>query len=301
MAGSLQPGAQSRSPGGFYRSVGTNPLSKKYSSTSRGGKEMRLYRIEAVVLRHVYELRHNGNHLINMVYFPVVNIIMWGFLTIYLTDRQGLQSGLISSLLGGVVLWGLFYGFQRDMGQGFLEEVWTRNLISLFSSPLSVAEYIYALVCVNLIKALIGLVLESVIALLCYHFNIFPSLIEFVPFIAVLMFFGFSIGVVITSLIVRYGSKLEGLAWSFAGVLMPFSCVFYPLSTLPAFLHPLALALPTTHSFEGMRQVLAGGGFSMVDFQWGVAQDIAYVALAILLFRRMFESARSQGLLIKMD
>lgn len=262
---------------------------------------MRLYRIEAVVLRHMYELRHNGNHLINMMYFPVVNIIMWGFLTIYLTNRQGLQSGLISSLLGGVVLWGLFYGFQRDMGQGFLEEVWTRNIISLFSSPLSVAEYIYALVCVNLIKALIGLALESLIALLCYHFNIFPLLIEFVPFIAVLMFFGFAIGVVITSLIVRYGSKLEGLAWSFAGVLMPFSCVFYPLNTLPAFLHPLALALPTTHSFEGMRQVLAGGGFSMLDFQWGVTQDIAYVALAILLFRRMFESARSQGLLIKME
>ncbi|BBX46644.1 ABC transporter permease [Mycobacterium cookii] len=262
---------------------------------------MRLHRIEAVVLRHMYELRHNGNHLINMVYFPVVNIVMWGFLTIYLTNHQRLQLGLISSLLGGVVLWGLFYGFQRDMAQGFLEEVWTRNLVGLFSSPLSVAEYIYALVCVNLIKAFFGLALESVIALLCYHFNIFPLLIEFVPFIAVLMFFGFSIGVVITSLIVRYGSKLEGLAWSFAGILMPFSCVFYPLNTLPVFLHPLALALPTTHSFEGMRQLLAGGGFSISDFRSGITLDIAYLALAILLFRRMFESARSRGLLIKME
>jgi len=262
---------------------------------------MRLHRIEAVILRHMYELRHNTNHLINMLYFPVVNIVMWGFITIYLTNHQRLQPGLTSSLLGGVVLWGFFYGFQRDMGQGFLEEVWTRNLVSLFSTPLSVSEYINALVCVNLIKALIGLALESGIALLCYHFNIFPWLVEFIPFIAVLMFFGLSVGVVITSLIVRYGSRLESLAWSFAGVLMPFSCVFYPLKTLPVFLRPFALALPTTQSFEGMRQVLAGQGFSVVDFQWGLTLDAAYIALAILLFRRMFESARSRGLLIKME
>lgn len=260
---------------------------------------MRLHRLEAVILRHLYELRHNTNHLINMVYFPVVNIVMWGFITIYLTHHQGMQSGLISSLLGGVVLWGFFYGFQRDMAQGFLDEFWSRNLINLFGSPLTIAEYISALILVNLIKALIGLTLESAIALLCYNFNIFPLLIEFVPFIAVLMFFGLAGGVAVTSLILRYKSKLEGLAWSIAGVLMPFSCVFYPLNTLPALLHPLALALPTTHSFEGMRQVMAGRGFSMVDFQWGLILDAVYIAVAMLLFHKMFESARSRGLLIK--
>jgi ABC-2 type transport system permease protein len=262
---------------------------------------MQLHRIEAVTLRHVYELRHNAKHFIDMVYFPVVNIVLWGFLTSYLTHNQRLQPGIINSLLGAVVLWGFFNGFQRDMGQGFLEEFWSRNLINLFGSPLSVAEYISALIFVNLIKALIGLTLGSVIALLCYHFNIFPLLIEFVPFIAILMLFGLAIGVVTTSLILRYGSKLEGLAWSFAGVLMPFSCVFYPLKTLPVFFRPLALALPTTHSFEGMRQVMAGRGFSMLDLQWGLTLDTVYIALAMLFFHRMFESARSRGLLIKME
>lgn len=260
---------------------------------------MTLHRIEAVVLRHLYELRRNTNHLINMVYFPVVNIVMWGFITIYLTHHQGMRSGLISSLLAGVVLWGFFYGFQRDMAQGFLDEFWSRNLINLFASPLTTAEYISALIVVNLIKALIGLTLESVIALLGYRFNIFPLLIEFVPFIAVLMFFGLAGGVAVAGLILRYKSKLEGLAWSIAGVLMPFSCVFYPLDTLPTFLHPLAVALPTTHSFEGMREVIAGRGFSMVDFQWGLLLDAVYIAAAMVFFHRMFESARSRGMLIK--
>jgi ABC-2 type transport system permease protein len=262
---------------------------------------MRRHRVEAIILRHLYELRHNTNHLINTVYFPVVNVVMWGFLTIYLTNQQRLQPGLISALLGGIVLWGFFNGFQRDMGQAFLEEFWTRNHINLFTSPLNVGEYVSALISVNLVKAMIGLTLESVIALLCYHFNIFPLLIEFLPFIAVLMFFGLAIGIVIISLILRYASKLEGLAWSFAGLLMPFSCVFYPLKTLPVSLRPLALALPTTHSFEGMRQLMEGRGFSMLDFQWGLALNIVYMALAMLFFRRMFESARSRGLLIKME
>jgi ABC-2 type transport system permease protein len=262
---------------------------------------MRRHRIEAIILRHLYELRHNTNHLINTVYFPVVNVVMWGFLTIYLTNQQRLQPGLISALLGGIVLWGFFNGFQRDMGQAFLEEFWTRNHINLFTSPLNVGEYVSALISVNLVKAMIGLTLESVIALLCYHFNIFPLLIEFLPFIAVLMFFGLAIGIVIISLILRYASKLEGLAWSFAGLLMPFSCVFYPLKTLPVSLRPLALALPTTHSFEGMRQLMEGRGFSMLDFKWGLALNIVYMALAMLFFRRMFESARSRGLLIKVE
>ena len=118
---------------------------------------MRLYRIEAVILRHMYELRHKTNHLINTVYFPVVNIIMWGFLTIYLTNHQGLQPGLISCSSGESFCGDFSMGSNVTWDRDFLEEVWTRNHINLFSSPLNVAEYIYALMSVNLIKAIIGL------------------------------------------------------------------------------------------------------------------------------------------------
>jgi ABC-2 type transport system permease protein len=187
------------------------------------------------------------------------------------------------------------------MAQGFLEEFWSRNIVNLFASPLSVMDYAVGLISVNLIKALIGLTAESLIALVCYRFNIFPVLISFLPFIANLMFFGLAIGVVVTGLIFRYTTKLQVLAWSFAGLLMPFSCVFYPLKALPAFLRPLALILPTTHSFEGMRHVLAGEGFSIADFVWGLALDLIYLILAVLIFRKMLESARSRGLLVKME
>lgn len=262
---------------------------------------MKAYRITAVVLRHAYEIRHNWNHSINMLYLPVINLLVWGFFSIYLTRRDGLQPGLINCLLGAVILWGLFNSFQRAMAQGFLDELWSHNLVGLFASPLSVSEYVAGLIAVNLIKVFIGTLVQALIAGLCYHFNIFPLLIALVPFMLNLMLFALAVGIVVTALFFRYTTKLQDLAWSFALLLMPFSCVFYPLKTLPSFLRPLAWILPTTHSFEGMRQAITDGGFSTLHFQWGLALNVTYLIFAMLFFHWMFESARSRGLLVKVE
>ncbi len=262
---------------------------------------MNINRIKAVILRHIYEVRRNPNHLTNMIYWPVMNIMVWGFFTLYLAHRDNLQSGIIGSLLGAVILWGLFNAFQRDMAVGFLEELWSRNLVNLFASPLSVSEYLTALISINLVKALIGVAAESVIAWLCYRFNIFPMLLALVPFIFNLALFGLAIGIAVTGLIFRYTTRFQVLAWGFAGLLMPFSCVFYPLKSLPAFLHPVAILLPTTHCFEGMREAITHQQFSTAHFQWGLALDIGYFVLSVLFFRWMFELARSRGLLVKME
>jgi ABC-2 type transport system permease protein len=262
---------------------------------------MKPYRIRAVILRHAYEVCHNPNHLTYMVYWPVVNILVWGFFTLYLRHGDRSQPGVISCLLGAVILWGLFNAFQRDMAVGFLEELWSRNLVSLFASPLSVSEYVTGLITVTLAKAMIGLLVESLIAWLFYHYDIFPMLPKLIPFILNLVLFALTIGIVVTGLIFRYTTKFQAMAWSFAGVLMPLSCVFYPLSSLPGFLRPLAWILPTTHSFEGMRQAIEAGGFSTSHFSWGLELNIIYFIFAIVFFRRMFESARLRGLLVKME
>src|SRR5262249_22325187 len=153
---------------------------------------LKLHRIRAVILRHGYELRRNPGHLTNMIYWPLVNIAVWGFFTVYLARRGNTGPGIVSSLLGAVILWGLFNGFQRDMAVGFLDELWSKNLVNLFGSPLEISEYITGLITVSLGKAIVGMAAESVIALLCYHFNIFPMLLILLPFIFNLMIFGLS-------------------------------------------------------------------------------------------------------------
>src|ERR1700736_2187280 len=213
---------------------------------------MKQHRIKAVILRHTYEARRNLDRIIDMVYWPVLDIIVWGFFTIYLGRGNRLQPGMISFMLGAIILWGLFFGFQRDMAVGFLDELWSRNLANLFSTPLSMAEYMTGLIAVNVVKAMVGMTSAAVIAWACYAFDIFPKLPAFLPFMLNLILFALALGIIITGLIFRYTTKIQGLAWSFAGLLMPLSCVLYPVSSLPSYLRPIAVMLPTPHAFDGM-------------------------------------------------
>src|SRR5216684_6923178 len=262
---------------------------------------MKTHRINAVIVRHLYEARRNFDRVTDLVYWPVLDIIVWGFFTIYLAHGNRLQPNIVSCLLGAVILWGTFFAFQRDMAVGFLDELWSRNLINLFSTPLTVWEYLTGLILVNFLKAMVGLVAASLIAMAAYSFDIFPMLPKFMPYMANLVFFALSLGVMITGLIFRYTTKIQGLAWSFAGLLQPVSCVFYPNAALPRFLRGVAWMLPTAHSFEGMRSVLAGQGFSWFHFWWGAGLNLVYFVLAIGGFRWIFEAARRRGLLVKQE
>jgi ABC-2 type transport system permease protein len=170
---------------------------------------MKLHPVRAVIRRHLYEIRRNLGHLSNILYWPVMNIVVWGFFTIYLRHRG--TPGVFASLLAAVILWGLFQSFQPDIGFGFLDELWSRNLINLFGLPLSITEYLAGLLSVNLIKAFIGTILEALIAWLCDHFNIFAMALPFVPFIFNLVLFGLAAGIVTTGLILRCTTKFQVL------------------------------------------------------------------------------------------
>jgi hypothetical protein len=139
-------------------------------------------RIWAVIYRHGCEARRNLSRITDTVYWPVQNIILWGFFTLYLSREHRLEPGVVSYLLGATMLWGMFYSFQRDLATGFMEELWSRNLLNLFCTPLNVSEYVTGLILLTLLKALLGLLLALLIAWLCYAENLFPALPGFVPF-----------------------------------------------------------------------------------------------------------------------
>jgi len=262
---------------------------------------MKIHRINAVIVRHLYEARRNFDRITDLVYWPVLDIILWGFFAIYLTHGKGLQPNIVSLMLGAVILWSTFYSFQRDMAVGFIDELWSRNLINLFSTPLTVSEYMVGLIAVNLLKVMVGLLAASAVAWAAYSFDILPWLPQFIPYLANLLLFALALGIAITGLIFRYTTKIQSLAWSFAGLLMPVSCVFYPISSLPKWLQDIAWMMPTAHSFEGMRCVLAGKGFSPLHFWWGAGLNAMYFVLAMAFFGWIYEQARSRGLLVKMD
>jgi ABC-2 type transport system permease protein len=256
-------------------------------------------RIKAIIWRQAYELRRNPNQLANMIYWPIINIAVWGFFTLYLAHGDYLRPTLLNALLGGAILWGLFNGFQRDLALGFLEELWARNMVNLFASPLSIAEYVTGLVVVNVLKTVVSVTIMSLITLVFYHYDIGPDLALLAPFMLVLGLAAIALGLVVTALIFRYTTKVQNVAWSVAGVLMPVSCVFYPLRSLGPKLQVIAWMLPTTHAFEGMRQAITTGDLSLRHLAWGLGLDAAYMLLAAWSFQELFDAARRRGLLVK--
>ena len=262
---------------------------------------MMLRRVAAVLLRHAYETRHNLDRLTDAIYWPVLDVIMWVFFTSYLRQGDRLHASATNILLGGLILWGLFRSFQRDLAVGFLAEIWSRNIVNLFASPLTVTEYIVGLVVVNFIKAAIGMLCAIGVARLGWSGSLLNALPSMLPFIAILVLFALAVGVAVTGLIFRYTTRVQTLAYGIAGLLMPLSCVFYPVAALPGMLRPLALALPTTHAFEGMRQILSGGGVSMLHLWSGLGLTGIYFTLAVKSFRTVYEAARRRGHLVKLD
>jgi ABC-2 type transport system permease protein len=262
---------------------------------------MKLHRVNAVIVRHVYESQRNFDRVVDTLWWPVLDVVMWGFFSIYLTHGKGLQFNFISVMLGAVILWTMFFSFQRDMAVAFIDDLWCRNLINLFSTPLMLSEYMTGIIVVCILKVVVGLSAASAIAWAAYSFDIIPWLPKFIPYIANLLFFALAIGIAITGMIFRYNTKVQALAWGFSGLLMPVSCIFYPVSSLPKWLQDVAWMMPTAHSFEGMRQVLTGKGFSPLHFWWGAGLNVVYFTMAMVFFGWIFEKARSRGLLVKQE
>lgn len=142
---------------------------------------MKLHRINAVILRQAYEARRNPDRLMDMLYWPILDVFLWGFITIYLTKSSQLKPGLITFLLGSAILWGVFRAFQRDMTIGLLSDLWSRNLGNLFSTPLTIFEYLTALILANLLKTIVGMAAAGLIALAFYSYNFFRMLPMLIP------------------------------------------------------------------------------------------------------------------------
>src|SRR6185295_11328088 len=182
--------------------------------------------------------------------------------------------GFASMFLGAVILWNLFFRCQQDISVSFLDDVWARSLVTLFGSPLSVGEFLVAMMLLGLVKLTMTMVFMALLALVFYSFNFFALGFALLPFVANLVLLGWSIGVVAVAIIVRYGTKVAILAWSLPVLLQPVSSVFYPETVLPPWLRAVAQLVPANHVFEGMRGVLLHGTFDWTRLAWAAGTNL---------------------------
>ena len=256
-------------------------------------------RIWGMVYRHLALFRRSWPRVVELMYWPVLQMIVWGFVTAYVTGiGQNTATLAAGALLGGVLLWEVALRSQMGFAISFLEEIWSRNLGHVFVSPLRPWELVAALVCMSALRMLIGVMPAVLLAWLLYGFGLFALGPVVVLFFAALMIMGWAVALGVTALILRHGAGAESLAWSVLFGLAPISAVFYPVSVLPGWLQPVALATPSAHVFEGMRAALLEGRIAWGHLGWAFALDLAWIAAMAWVFMGQFRRAREGGALL---
>lgn len=258
-----------------------------------------LRRIWGLMYRHLALYKRSWPRLLELAYWPTLQMCIWGFTANFFAGRMsGGGAVTLGMLLGAVLLWEIALRSQMGVAISFLEEIWSRNLGHVFVSPLRPWELVAALIAMSIIRMVGGVLPAVLLAWALYAFNLFSLGPALILFAINLMAMGWWVSLGVVSLILRHGAGAEALAWSVLFGVTPFAAVFYPVSVLPGFLQPVALALPAAHVFEGMRAVLAEGSFPWGHLAAAGLLNLAWMLAALLLFARQFRAARVRGALM---
>jgi ABC-2 type transport system permease protein len=260
---------------------------------------MNAARVFAYSLRHLYLYKRSLPRLMEVFYWPVLDLAVWGFVSVHLAAYRGALPAFVSFLVGALILWDILFRSQQGISVSFLEDVWSRNLLNIFVSPLSPAEYVASLLVISVVKLVLTSTVMVALAYLLYSFRFFAMGPALVPLVANLMVMGWSVGIVTTALILRFGQEAEVLAWGVALLFQPVSAVFYPVSVLPPWLRAVARLVPSSHVFEGMRAVVSGGAFPTRELVSAAGLNAAYLAFSLLFFSWNFRAVKRKGLLVK--
>jgi ABC-2 type transport system permease protein len=257
-------------------------------------------RIFGLVLRYWYVIRSSWPRTAELIYWPLVQMLMWGFLQSYLAQTSSFAAKAAGLFIGAVLLWDVLVRSQLDFSVAFLEEIWSRNLGHLMMSPLRPAEFIAALMTVSLIKLLVAMVPVAFLAYFLFGFNVLSLGVAFAAFFANLVIMSWSLGLVSTGVVLRWGLGAESFAWLIVFVLLPICCVYYPVATLPGWLQPIALTLPPTYVFEGLRAIVLEGSFVGHLMVKAFALNVLYFIAGFAIFTYYLRSARIHGTLVQM-
>ena len=260
---------------------------------------MKLHRIIAIIVRHLYLYRRSLPRIMEIFYWPFLDLVIWGFITLYLARYQSEIPGFVTFFLGALILWDMLFRSQQGITISFLEELWARNLMNLFASPLKPSEFLAATMAMSIFKVTCVSIVMAICALLFFSYNVLTTGLWLVPFVFNLVLTGWVIGVFTTSLIMRFGQEAEVLAWSMVFLFQPISCVFYPMEILPGWLKPVAWANPAAHVFEGMRAVLNLGEAPLMNLAWAVGLNGLLLVAVVAWFYRTFAYCKDQGLLVR--
>jgi ABC-2 type transport system permease protein len=258
-------------------------------------------RVFTIIRRYVLIHLRSPARLLDIFFWPVMELFVWGFFTVYLRSQNLDATGrLLVTLLNALVFWDILYRSQQSLSLAFMEELWTRNVLNLLISPLRIREWVLGAYIYGVIKTGIIVLILLGLATVCYAFSMSSLGFYFIPMALNLLLFGFAMGLFTTGLLLRWGHAAEALIWGVPFLIQPFSAIFYPVSVYPLWLKPIVLLLPSTHVFESMRFVIDHGVFPWGSFGAAVGLNVLFTILFGWFCLRMLERGRTNGQLVRM-
>lgn len=261
--------------------------------------QVHLTPVWAIVLRQLYLLRGGATRVLSLVIWVAIDIILWGFMTKYLNSVTAAGFDFVPVLLGAVLLWDFFTRVMFGVTMAFFEDVWSRNFLNIFGSPISIVEYVAGLVASSILTSTFGLTVMLAIATALFGLSFLAYGGLLVPFLMVLFLFGIALGIVGCSFVLRFGPAAEWFVWPIPAILSPFAGVFYPISTMPVWIQWIAHLLPPMYVFEGMRTIVTGGAMSMSSLVIGALLAAIDVLAAAVVFIRVYRNAVRTGLIAR--
>jgi len=258
-----------------------------------------LARIGAMVARYMYLLRSSWPRLLDLIYWPAVQMLMWGFLQLYISQNAGFFARAGGTFIGALLLWDILFRGQLGFSISFLEEMWSRNLANLMISPLRPVEFVIALMIMSVVRLAIGIVPVTLLAISFFGFNLFSLGLALAAFFVNLMLTSWAVGIFVSGLVLRNGLGAENMAWTIMFILLPLTCVYYPVTVLPGWLQHVAWLLPPTYVFEGMRALMIDHVFRLDLMLQGLALNAVWFAAGVAGFLALLKSARTSGALMQ--
>jgi ABC-2 type transport system permease protein len=256
-------------------------------------------RVGAMVRRYWYLLSSSWPRILDLIYWPAVQMLMWGFLQMYVAQKTGFFVRAGGVFIGSVLLWDILFRGQLGFSISFLEEMYARNLGNIMMSPLRPVEFIAALMIMSIVRLAIGMIPVSLLAIAFFGFNVWSLGLALAAFFANLILTSWSIGIFVAGLLLRNGLGAESMAWTIMFLFLPLTCVYYPVEVLPHWLQYVAWSLPPTYVFEGMRALLIEHVFRADLMVRAFAFNVALFAAASFAFVKLLGSARKQGSLLQ--
>ena len=257
-------------------------------------------KIYALSLRHIYLIKGSFPRILDLIYWPTIQIFLWGFISKFFTLNSSYYENTIGVILSAAILYDFLFRSSISYNMMFLEEIWSRNFTNLFIAPIKLSEIIAALTVTAIFRTLIGVIPASLIAIPLFGVSIFKIGAPLVLLLIPLYIFGISLGLLVTSGLLRYGPSFENIAWASLFFLALLGCIYYPIDILPPWLQTIANLLPLVHIFEEMRSILIDNIVSYYDVLKACVISLVYFVIGVFIFYYSFEGAKKRGTLINM-